>query len=99
MDRAEAVRAGVAAADDHHALTMGRDEVLVGSDVTLATLVLQGEVVHREVNAGQLAARYRQVAWITGAAREHDGVELTLQIPSGQDAADVRAGLEHDTLL
>src|SRR5439155_1101384 len=47
---AEAVGARVASADDDDALALGRDEFLVGDQVTLAALVLERQVFHREVD-------------------------------------------------
>jgi hypothetical protein len=93
---AEAVGAGVAAADDHDVLVLGRDELALLDGVTFAALVLQRQVVHREVDALELAARDRQVAADRHAAGEHDGVERPGQLLGVGRHADVGAGLEDD---
>ena len=48
VHRAQAVGAGVAAADDDHVLAVGRDEVLLINRVAGAAAVLTGQVIHRE---------------------------------------------------
>src|SRR5262249_20973082 len=65
---AQAVGAGVAASDDHHALAGCADELLVGDDIALAALVGEGEIVHGEVDALELATGKGQVARPAGAA-------------------------------
>ena len=62
VDGPQAVGAGVAAADDDHALALRRDEVGVGDRVAGDPLVLEREEVHREVDAVEVAAGDRQVA-------------------------------------
>src|SRR5205814_4588927 len=54
---AEAVGAGIAAADDNHVAILRGDELIVRDFVALAAAVLQREELHREVNALQLAPR------------------------------------------
>src|SRR5207244_9167809 len=71
VDGAEAVGAGVAAADDDHALARRRDELIVGNRVALAPPVLERQVLHREVYARELAPRHGEVARVARAAREH----------------------------
>src|SRR5262249_8782790 len=83
MDGAQAVRARVAAADDHHALARGADECLVGDSVALAATVLLSQVLHGEVDALELAAGHGQIAWVTRAAGEHDGVEVAPEVGHG----------------
>ena len=79
MAGAEAVGAGVAAADDDDALAGGEDEpaahvagVVFG--VALVAAILLGQELHGEVNALELAAGNGQVARMLGAAAEQDGV-------------------------
>jgi hypothetical protein len=69
---ADAVRAGVAAADDDHVPVRGPQvlDVLVARDA----LVLQRQEFHGEVHAREIAARDRQVARLLGAAGEHHRV-------------------------
>ena len=57
-------------------LPCGRDRHRVDGEVALLGPVAPGQVLHRLVDAGELAAGDRQVARGGGAAREDDGVEL-----------------------
>ena len=94
---ADAVRAGVAAADDDDVLALGGDRaVLRPGDRAVAHV----EVVHREVDAVELAARDRQVARHARADREHDRVELGAQLVGGDvDARRRRRTAQLDALL
>ena len=56
------------------------------------------QVLHRLVQATQLAPGDRQVARLGGADGEHDGVVPVLQALGGQVLADVDAGPEHGAL-
>jgi hypothetical protein len=62
MAGAQAVRSGVAAADDHHALAGGRDGDGLIHGVALAALVLLGQKLHGKVDALELATGDIQVA-------------------------------------
>ena len=62
--------------------------------VTFAAAVLQRQVLHREVDALQLAARHRQIARLPGAAREQHGVVVGAQPLHRHVDADVDAGAE-----
>src|SRR5438105_5022337 len=53
---AQAIRAGIAAANDHHALAGGENGFGSGNGVAFAAPVLLGQKVHREMNALELAA-------------------------------------------
>ena len=75
VSRAQAVGAGVAAADDDDALALGRDRLL-GEDIAGVALVLLDEVVHGRVDALQFAPRHRELARLLGAERQADRVEL-----------------------
>ena len=55
MRSADAVGAGVAAADDDHVLALGGDEVAVRAG-RRAGLGVRGEELHREVDALEIAA-------------------------------------------
>ena len=79
---AQAVRAGVAAADDDHALAGGADQRILRHVVSLADAVLPGQVVDGEVNPGEFAPWNRQVARPAGAA-EHHGVSIGAQRRTG----------------
>src|SRR5437899_997573 len=59
MHGTEAVGAGVAAADDHDVLAARGDEPVVGDRVALAALVLERQVLHREVESPALAPHDR----------------------------------------
>src|SRR5690606_18953720 len=89
---ADAVRAGVAAADDHDVLALGGDRR--GVDVALLHPVGLGEVLHGLVHAVQFAAGDGQVAGDGGAAGQHDGVVASAQFARGDVGADVQAGAE-----
>ena len=71
---ADAVRSGVAAAD-HDDMLAGREDRLVGPDRLAGDApVLLRQEIHREMDAGEVAARNGQVARRLGAAGERDGV-------------------------
>src|ERR1700722_8970668 len=57
MAGAEAVRAGVAAADDHYALAGGQNGFRFGDSCAFVAAVLLGEELHGEVDALEVAAR------------------------------------------
>ena len=78
--RAQAIRARIAAADDHHALAGGQN--LIRHGIAFADLIRLRQEIHREMDALQLAARNFQIARLLGAARQQDGVEIALQIRS-----------------
>src|SRR5450830_1198016 len=76
--RADAVRAGIPAADNDDVLAGGLDLVL--HLVAGVDLVLQRQEVHREMHAFQLAARHGQVARLLGTTGDDDGVEVIAQV-------------------
>ena len=92
MRGAEAVGAGVAAADDHDALALGGDRRRV--DVALLHAVAVREVLHRLVDATVLATGDRQVAPRGRATGEHDGVVVAPQLLDRDVDADVRVHAE-----
>ena len=67
---AEAVGAGVAAAEDDHALA-ARRRATAPARSPPTDLVLLDEVVHREQHAGELAARHVELARALRADRDH----------------------------
>src|SRR5688572_8237218 len=95
MRGAEAVRARVTAADDDDVLAVRGDELAVRDLITLAAPVLQGEVIHRVVDASEVAPRYRQIARLTRAAGEQHRIVVVTQTTRGHVHADVDAGTEH----
>jgi hypothetical protein len=74
---ADAVGAGVAAADHDDVLALDVDRV---GDALLDFLVLRDQELQRGVDALQLAARDRQVAGHFGAGGEDHRVEIRLQL-------------------
>ena len=107
MGGAEAVGAGVAAADDDDALAFGAylgGRVAGGVEAagvhghTLVAVVLLGEILHGEVGAVQVAAGDFEVAGGGGAAAEGDGVEVVDEVVGGDVLADKGAGDELDSL-
>src|SRR5438309_5504379 len=99
MHGPEAVGAGVAAADDHDVLAAGGDEPVVGDRVALAALVLERQVLHREVDAPERAPRDREIPRPAGAAGEDDRVEVSPDLRDRHVGADVGARPEEDALL
>src|SRR5688500_6482115 len=90
----ETVVARVTAADDHYVLVVSGDELCIGDAVTLAPAILERQVFHREVDALQIAAWHRQVAWLSCTARQQDCVEISPQAGNRHVEADVDAAPE-----
>ena len=78
MRGAEAVGPGVAATDDHDVLAVGVDRRVVELAERLQVAV--GQVLHGQVDAGELAARGGQVTADGRATGQDDGVELAAQL-------------------
>jgi hypothetical protein len=95
---AEAVGAGVAAAEDDHVLVLGGDEV-GGRLVAEHVLVGHGQVRHGRVDALELASGDVEVAGLRRAAAEDDGVELLAEVLDADVDADVGVSLEDDAGL
>ena len=94
---AQAVRAGVATADDHHPLVFrgdGRLSVGVEHGVAVGGLIGPRQVFHRLKDTGELPARDGQVAPVGGATGQHHGVELLAEFGGGDIDADVHTGPE-----
>ena len=96
MRGAEAIGAGVAAADDDDVPVARADRLDL---VALARAVLGRQIVHREMNARQLATGHAQVARHGRSARQHDSIEIALQLPRIAVHTDVTPGLEDDAFL
>jgi hypothetical protein len=92
--RAEAVGAGVAAADDDDVLVLGGNGLRLRDFLALVPAVLLGEVLHREVDALEIAPLHRQVARTGRSPGEDDGVELGAQFFNLDVDADVRVRAE-----
>src|SRR4051794_15252152 len=87
---ADAVGAGVAAADHDHVLPGGRDVPLPPR--------ARVQVVHREVHAVELASGHRQVARDARAGREHERIVALPELADLDVPADVGAVDELDAL-
>ena len=85
MRRADAVGAGVAAAEDHDVLTGRDDRFVVRHDLARDAPILLGQEVHREVHAGELAARHLEIARLLGAGAQQDRVEALAQLARPTD--------------
>ncbi len=89
---ADAVGAGVAAADDDDVLALGGDRG--DRQVALLHLVGERQVLHRLVDAAELAAGHGQVAGGGGAGGDHDGVVALAQFGGVDVAADLHLRTE-----
>ena len=92
MAGAQAVGAGVAAADDENALAFREDRDRGIDRIALAAAILLRQKLHREMNALQLAAGNRQVARMLGAAAKQNRVVLVGERFDRDIHADVRVG-------
>src|SRR5487761_1913846 len=99
---ADAVRSGVAAADHHHMLAAGENVGHAAERLARDAAILLRQEVHREVNAGEIAAGNRQVARRLGTAGQRQRVILVqhaLRIDCARRrAADRRAVVKGDSL-
>ncbi len=93
MHRAEAVRSGVTATEDDDVLRARGDRRL--GDRALACEVRTLQVVHRDVHAGELAARHLEVARPRRADREDDRVVLVEEGLRGQHGRAGSRGAVH----
>ncbi len=70
----QAIRARIAAADDHDAFARG--ENLVCDSVARAATVLLRQEIHREMDTLQFASGDREIARLLGSACQQNGVEI-----------------------
>src|SRR5207244_868142 len=94
--------AGVSAADDDDVLVSGGNRASLVQPrhvVAFATLIRFSQVLHREMDAFELATWYIQVPRRGGAAGQHDRVELASEIFHRHVAPDIAASPEVDTLV
>ena len=75
-------------------LAAGVDRHVVDGEVALLGLVRPRQVLHRLVDAAELAPGHREVAPRGGAAGEHERVELAAELVDVEVDADVHAGAE-----
>jgi hypothetical protein len=97
--RPNAVRPGIAPADHHDVLALGRDRVAAGRRrliVARAALVLLRQEIHREMDAVQPAARHCQVARPFGPAGQRHRIVIRQQRVDrhGHAHFDIRAKLD-----
>ena len=95
---ADAVRAGVAAADHHHVLAAGEDRRHVAERLVGDAAVLLRQEVHGEMDAVELAARDRQVARASRRRRQHDRVVAFGDALDRHADADMGVVVEDDAL-
>src|SRR5690606_22553052 len=96
---ADAVAAGVAAADHDHVLARRRQRAARGGAhfvVARVALVLLGQEFHRQPHARKLGARNVELARLLRAAGQHDRVEILLQRAERNLDADFAVGAELD---
>ena len=91
MRRAQAVRPGVAAADDDDVFALGRD---AAGSVALALLVRRHQMFHGEVHPVEVAAFDVVVAGPQRPDCQYDGVVLGPQLLDGDIDADLAIGDE-----
>ena len=96
--RADAVGAGVAAADDDDVLAAGEDRHDVAERLVADAPVLLGQELHGEMDAVELAAGDRQVARLLGAAGERDGIVAVQKLGDVELDADMDVAMEGDAL-
>ena len=96
--RADAVGAGVAAAEHQYTLTFSDNPLGTAEPLSRVDAVLLGEKLHRQVDAIQIPAGYRQVAGYRGTPCETYRVELRPEPLNLDVPADVGARAERDPL-
>ena len=96
--RADAIRAGIAAADHQHVAAGRHDAFAVRHLLAGDATVLLRQEFHGVMDAGELAARHRQVARRFRADREHQRVVVAHQALDRDIHADMAVGMELDAL-
>ena len=94
---ADAVGAGVAAADHDDVLALGQFIRAEIERLVRQAAVLLRQEVHGVVDTAQLAAGHCQIARLLGAARQQHGIVLGLEISNLVRDADVGVAVEHDS--
>ena len=95
---ADAVGAGVAAADDDDVFAAGQDRFGPADRLAADAPVLLRQKLHRKMDAVEFAARNRQVARLLRAAGEHDGIVLVEQLSRRDIDADIGAVMKYHAL-
>ncbi len=94
----DAIGAGIAAADHDDVLAARVNRRRIGAAVE-QRLRARGQVVHREMDAFQVAAVDRQIARLRRTRTDHDRIEVLSQELRFDVLADVRVADELDALL
>jgi hypothetical protein len=97
MRRTQAIGAGIATPQNNNALACRKDFFCAVQPIPSAALVLLGQVVHCEVDALQLAARYRYIAVSFGSHCEQHRVVIAHEFVSRYGRSDVNVGPELDS--
>ena len=98
---ADAVRAGIAAANDHHMLASGRDTaVRCGAELVIPChpLILLGQEIHGEMDATKLPAFDQEVSGNLGSAGHDQDLVVIHQALDGDVDANLEAGAKDDPL-
>ena len=94
---ADAVRAGVAAADHDHLPSL-RVQVRRNFGAVLLRVIVAAQIIHRLMHAGERPPRAFQIARLFTAEGEHQRVMLLAQGVHRQIAPDFHAGMEGHAL-
>src|SRR6185369_7826453 len=94
MASAQAIRSGVASADDHNVFASREYLGVRVQLVPQAAAVLLRQKLHGEMNAFELASWNAQVARLLASTSENDGLELLAKVFEGYVVAYVHVGLE-----
>src|SRR5262249_6126997 len=92
---ADAIGAGITAADDHNIFAFGRNEISVAMPIQQGTRV-GGQKVHREVNAFEVAPVNRKIARFGCAGAENGGIEFFEKLFRRIIFSDLGIGKESD---
>ena len=93
---ADAVGAGVAAADDDDMLRAGEDRLVALHRLAADAAILLRQEFHREMDARKIAARHRQIARLLGAAGQNHRVVIVKKRLRLDVDADIDADMEFD---
>src|SRR5262245_61747201 len=99
MGGSETVGARIAAPDDDDVLVSGSDEFSVRDSVPFVSLLLLGQILHREVDALELAAWHLEVPGRRRAAGQDQRMKFPTEIVYRDIDADVAARPEHDAFI
>jgi hypothetical protein len=96
---AKTISSGVPSTDDYHP-PAGREDFFFWIDAITGTAsVLLGQILHREMDPFQLAARYIQIPGLFGASGKKNSIIFPTESRDGNVAPDMRAGFKFDSFL